>query len=162
VWKEGPELPIGVHGMFPVFDAARSKIYVVGGGVLAAYSQSRHVQVLEMDKSANTPPTPPPTAPPTAPPPVTAQPTDSATGPRHVYEAAVGCCRTASGGNGDIQVDENVAALEGCLALCDADVACLGAEYQQSTGGCESHIEVSVPTYLIGLQFSCPFPAAVR
>jgi hypothetical protein len=45
-WARGPDIPIGVHGMSPAFDAGTNRVYVAGGGVVAAGSQSNHLQIL--------------------------------------------------------------------------------------------------------------------
>lgn len=55
-WTEGPPLPVPVHGIFPVFHETSSSVFVAGGGVVAAYSQSTHLQILSVAG------TPPPTA----------------------------------------------------------------------------------------------------
>jgi hypothetical protein len=45
-WARGPDIPIGVHGMSPAYDAGTNRVYVAGGGVVAAGSQSNHFQIL--------------------------------------------------------------------------------------------------------------------
>jgi hypothetical protein len=44
-WRTGPPMPTARHGIFPI--AVGSRIYVAGGGIRAASSMSRVLEVLE-------------------------------------------------------------------------------------------------------------------
>jgi hypothetical protein len=123
LWTNGPQLPIGVHGMQPVFHTPSNTVFVTGGGVIAGYSQSRHLQVLSATQIV---------APPAAP-----------TAPRTVVTtynemSPRGCCRTSTDGSGD-QATPFPASEKECKSACTAQANCFGFEYHMWESTCELH-----------------------
>jgi hypothetical protein len=45
-WRAGPALPTARHGIFPVLH--NNRIFVAAGGIKAAYSNSRILEVLQL------------------------------------------------------------------------------------------------------------------
>ena len=47
-WTQGPDMPTPRHGVYPVYDATTSKVFVIGGGLATGFSQSTAVEVLHL------------------------------------------------------------------------------------------------------------------
>lgn len=52
LWEIGPHMPRGAHGVYPVADVARGKIYVAGGGLSVGNAVSQQFQILTVQSPA--------------------------------------------------------------------------------------------------------------
>eukprot|EP00041_Stephanoeca_diplocostata_P033200 m.1091633 g.1091633 ORF g.1091633 m.1091633 type:complete len:478 (+) comp24290_c0_seq7:158-1591(+) len=53
-WSSTLDIPVGVHGIFPVYVEATNAIHVIGGGVVAGHSSSRLHQTLRLPAATTT------------------------------------------------------------------------------------------------------------
>lgn len=53
-WSSTIDIPVGVHGIFPVFVETTNSIHVIGGGVVAGHSSSRLHQTLQLPAATTT------------------------------------------------------------------------------------------------------------
>lgn len=45
-WRSLPDMPVGMHGIFPVVDVTRNRIYVAGGGDITGISKTSRFDIL--------------------------------------------------------------------------------------------------------------------
>jgi hypothetical protein len=63
-WRRGPDLPQGMHGIYPVLDPVSNTIYIAGGGVRVGASSSKLLLKLNLGPATSPPSPPPSTQPP--------------------------------------------------------------------------------------------------
>lgn len=54
-WFSASNMPIAVHGSYPAIDPSTGNVYFAGGGTVAGFSQSTHLQILLFPSSSAVP-----------------------------------------------------------------------------------------------------------